>query len=199
MSALQALCGQAALCCVFARIARERARTYELAASPTARTAVPAALAMLPCLLANHEPSRDIAAAVLAACVAISAATDLEAGLIFDRVLVVAAALVVPPVFLHGSAATALVGAAAAGAAMGVPYVLSGGRAVGLGDVKLAAVIGLALGPPDAFRALWVATIAGGAVAAVLLLSRSARRSDRLPFAPFLAAGAAFAMSGIPI
>lgn len=65
---------------------------------------------------------------------------------------------------------------------------------LGLGDVKLAAVIGLYLGYSDTVLALFIAFFGGGLVASFLLVTRRARARSRLPFGPFLAMGALLAM-----
>lgn len=184
------------LCLVFGAVARERARAFGVAATPTLRTGIPAAAAFVPCLLAAHDASRAISIAILTACAAISAVTDLESGLIFDRVLTVATLLMLPAAAFAGNVATGLAGAAAAGALLWLPHGVSRGRAIGLGDVKLAAVAGFALGPVGGLFALWAAAIGGGLIAAVLLGCRRARRGDALRFGPFLAAGVAFTIAG---
>lgn len=63
---------------------------------------------------------------------------------------------------------------------------------LGMGDVKLSAVMGLYLGWP-VFWALYLAFVLGGAVGGMGLLTGHLRRETRLPFAPFLAAGALIA------
>lgn len=73
--------------------------------------------------------------------------------------------------------------------------------ALGLGDVKLAGVLGLCLGPVVVV-ALAVAFAAGSAVAVVIALRRGRRalRTTTVPFGPYLAAGAAVAfVSGRPM
>lgn len=65
---------------------------------------------------------------------------------------------------------------------------------LGLGDVKLAAVIGLYLGYSDTLLALFLAFLLGGLVASFLLLTRRAHSRTMLPFGPFLVAGALGAM-----
>jgi leader peptidase (prepilin peptidase)/N-methyltransferase len=62
--------------------------------------------------------------------------------------------------------------------------VFSGG--MGWGDVKMAALIGLATGFPHIFVALVMAIILGGLVAASLLLLKIRKRKDAIPFGPFL-------------
>jgi leader peptidase (prepilin peptidase) / N-methyltransferase len=61
---------------------------------------------------------------------------------------------------------------------------------MGFGDVKMAGLIGLALGYPKIFAALLLAVIAGGIVAIILLAFRLKRRKEGIPFGPFLALGA---------
>jgi len=63
---------------------------------------------------------------------------------------------------------------------------------LGMGDVKLSAVMGLYLGWP-VFWALYLAFVLGGAVGGIGLLTGRLHRATRLPFAPFLAAGALIA------
>lgn len=61
---------------------------------------------------------------------------------------------------------------------------------MGMGDVKLGALVGLMIGYPLVVIALLVAVITGGLVAAILLISGAKKRSDSIPFAPFLATSA---------
>ena len=60
---------------------------------------------------------------------------------------------------------------------------------LGGGDVKLAALIGLLFGFPDAVWALMVGILAGGLVALLLVLTRRGNRASRMPYAPFLCLG----------
>jgi leader peptidase (prepilin peptidase)/N-methyltransferase len=66
-----------------------------------------------------------------------------------------------------------------------VALIFRGG--MGWGDVKLAALLGLIVGYPLIFIALWIAVIGGGIIAGVLLLTRVKNRKDTIPFGPFLA------------
>jgi leader peptidase (prepilin peptidase) / N-methyltransferase len=72
---------------------------------------------------------------------------------------------------------------------------------MGMGDVKLAALIGLVLGSVR-LEAVWVAALAGavaggiGAAGAVLILRTG--RDGTIPYGPFLAAGAVVAALAIP-
>ncbi len=57
---------------------------------------------------------------------------------------------------------------------------------IGWGDVKMAALIGLITGFPLVFVALFLAAILGGLVATILLLLKTRKRKEAIPFAPFL-------------
>lgn len=61
---------------------------------------------------------------------------------------------------------------------------------MGLGDVKLAGVIGLFLGLNWVAMGLIFAFISGGVAGAALLLLRRVKRKEHIPFGPYLAMGA---------
>ncbi len=61
---------------------------------------------------------------------------------------------------------------------------------LGFGDVKLAMLIGLMLGFPNAVWALLIGVFAGGIVALALLLTRRGNLQTRIAYAPFLCLGA---------
>lgn len=65
-----------------------------------------------------------------------------------------------------------------------------GRGALGMGDVKLAGVIGMMLGFPNVLTALTVGAILGGVGAAVMLILRKATRKSAIAYAPYLAFGA---------
>lgn len=69
---------------------------------------------------------------------------------------------------------------------------------MGLGDMKLGAMLGAFLGWRAGLFALFVAVLAGGLVAAFLLLVRRKGRKDAVPFGPFLALGGAIALLVAP-
>ena len=60
---------------------------------------------------------------------------------------------------------------------------------MGMGDVKLAGLLGLMVGFPLVFIALFIGILTGGIVAAALLLSGRKKRKEMLPFGPFLCIG----------
>ena len=65
-------------------------------------------------------------------------------------------------------------------------------EALGGGDVKLLAGVGAWTGAVGAFDCLMLGSLLGSVYGVRLLLARKAKRSDPIPFGPFLAAGAAF-------
>jgi leader peptidase (prepilin peptidase)/N-methyltransferase len=76
-------------------------------------------------------------------------------------------------------------------------WVLSGGRAMGMGDVKLVPALGLILGwvgVGSAVVGLVSGWLIGAVVAIVLILGRRARSGTSIPFGPFLIAGFAIGM-----
>lgn len=66
-------------------------------------------------------------------------------------------------------------------------YVVSRGRWIGGGDIRLGALMGLMLGYPLILIALMLAYMLGGAVAIPLLISGRRQFGDKLPFGTFLA------------
>ena len=136
--------------------------------------------------------------AVLVACVVAIlvelAAVDLERRILPNRIVmptllaVLAAQLGLDPSFYFQT----LLCAAAAGLFLLLPSLFRRG-AVGMGDVKLAALIGATLGPLAA-TALAVGLTAAGAAALLLVIrSRDALRQE-IPLGPFLAGGAIVAV-----
>jgi len=65
---------------------------------------------------------------------------------------------------------------------------------MGMGDVKLAGLLGLMAGFPLVFVALFIGILAGGIVAAALLISGRKKRKEMLPFGPFLCIGGLVAL-----
>ncbi|MGI9136436.1 MAG: prepilin peptidase [Candidatus Nanopelagicales bacterium] len=81
--------------------------------------------------------------------------------------------------------------------AIGGIWFLSGGRGMGMGDVKLAPSLGLILGwigVGPAVVGLMAAWLIGGAVAIGLLVARRARSGTAIPFGPFLIGGFAIGL-----
>jgi leader peptidase (prepilin peptidase) / N-methyltransferase len=88
---------------------------------------------------------------------------------------------------------SSLLGGALGLAAMALPFIIYR-RGMGMGDVKLGALIGLMSGYPSVLVALLLAVVAGGLVGATLLVLGVKKRTDPIPFGPFLAASAMVAL-----
>ena len=67
---------------------------------------------------------------------------------------------------------------------------LVGRGALGAGDVKLAAFIGLVVGFPQVLWALALGILAGGVAAVIVLITRRGGLKSYIPYAPFLCLGA---------
>ena len=61
---------------------------------------------------------------------------------------------------------------------------------MGWGDVKMASLIGLVIGYPLVFVALFLAVVSGGLISWVLILTKAKSRKQSIPFGPFLSLGA---------
>lgn len=72
-------------------------------------------------------------------------------------------------------------------------YLITRGRGMGFGDVKLAFVIGSLLGYPEAPVWLFLAFLTGGVLGLILIFTRKARFGQHIPFGPFLLFAAAVA------
>jgi leader peptidase (prepilin peptidase)/N-methyltransferase len=124
---------------------------------------------------------------------------DLRTRLIPDSALAASLAVVLPVCLLSdpdGIPVRIAAGLAAAGFLLAAALIRPDG--MGLGDVKLAGVLGVYLGPAIA-EAMLVA-FAAGSVAGLALLVRHgwSARGRTIPFAPFLAIGALFALAAQP-
>jgi prepilin signal peptidase PulO-like enzyme (type II secretory pathway) len=123
---------------------------------------------------------------------------DLEFGLILNKVvypgMVVALLLSLYPWPWLNEAIVMRVAYAALGGGIGfaiflvIAIVSRGG--MGWGDVKLAALIGLATGFPLVFVAIIMGAILGGIVAVALMIAKKRKRRETIPFGPFLALAA---------
>lgn len=123
------------------------------------------------------------------------AATDLEQRrlphLALDPLIVGALAFV--PFNPTVTPADALIGAVAAVVFLGVlGLVIRGG--VARGDLYLIAPLGLVLGWPAIFSAIFVAALLAGVTSIVLLVTRRVGMKSYIPFGPFLIAGAVVAL-----
>ena len=119
----------------------------------------------------------------------VGAVVDARTGLIPDAVTRAAAFAALGCAVANGIAPLACAGAYAVGGALLGLHLITRGRGLGLGDVKLGTAIGAGFGPAAGIYALGAAFVLGGAYAAWLLFTGRARRGDTIRFGPFLAAG----------
>lgn len=68
-------------------------------------------------------------------------------------------------------------------------FIVTRGRGMGFGDVKLAFWLGLLLGFPAIIPALYIAFLTGAAISIILIISRKAKIKHTIPFGPFLVFG----------
>ncbi len=128
---------------------------------------------------------------------------DLENQLVLDKVIYPAMALAFAFSFFWpglegisalpgealGRAVSSLAGGAIGLAAMALPFIIYR-RGMGMGDVKLGALVGLMSGFPLVFVAILLSWIVGGVVAAILLALKIKGLKDPIPSATFLATSA---------
>ena len=186
-----------------------RRRGCPSCAAPFKQTYRPAVLAALGALVLGAFAVRFGAVVVLAAyavfglsMLAISA-VDLERWIIPNHIIYPTLALLIP-LFVIASAVDdrwgALGRAAASGAAAFAGFYLlhvAVPKGMGFGDVRLSGVIGLAtgwLGYGHAFVAFFAGFVLGSLVGLVVIVVTGGDRKSRIPFGPFLAAGAIFSV-----
>ena len=151
------------------------------------------ALLVTACVLRFGLTADALVAAFFCAVLVAISATDIEHRIIPNRIVLPAAAVVlVVNTLLHPSVEWAVAGLAAALFLFLAALAYPGG--MGMGDVKLALLLGFALG-----RTVPVALMVGmisALVPAVVLYARhgSAARKMRIPFGPFLAFGGVVAL-----
>ena len=140
---------------------------------------------------------------VFAAAMVAVTVIDLEHSIVPNRVVASTLAASVPLLALAAlldgawsSFATAVAGALAAGGAL-LAVNLASPRGMGMGDVKLALVLGLFLGWIDLAHVLlgmFLGFVLGAVGGVVLIAMKRRTRRDHVPFAPFLAGGSVIAV-----
>ncbi len=68
-------------------------------------------------------------------------------------------------------------------------YLITKGRGMGFGDIKLSFLIGLILSFPTVVLALYIAFLTGGSTGIILILWRKKSLTSKVPFGPFLVIG----------
>ncbi len=83
-----------------------------------------------------------------------------------------------------------LIGILIGGGFFAMQYLISRGRAIGLGDVKLGVLLGAMFGWPMIILIILLAYLIGGIVAIILLINKNKTWGDILPMGSFLAVAA---------
>ncbi|HVX29031.1 MAG TPA: A24 family peptidase [Nitrolancea sp.] len=124
-------------------------------------------------------------------------AIDLEHRLVLNRMTAAGllAAFAIAAAGLGPSLSGAVAGAVIGFLFLWIPSLLLPG--MGMGDIKLAAVIGAMVGSSQVLTALTLGVIAGGVAAAVLLVSRRIERRGSIAYAPYLVVGVALVLFGV--
>ena len=73
-------------------------------------------------------------------------------------------------------------------------FLISGGKWMGFGDVKLAILMGLLLGVPNILAALFLAFFFGAIIGVILMIFQKKSLRSEIPFGPFLIVGTFVAM-----
>lgn len=149
---------------------------------------------------------RVAATAIFAAAFLALAVTDLEHQLLPDKIVLpgIAVAIAISPFLAHLNPWDGVLGAAA-GFLIFMPVWLwaqltgRAGRIMGFGDIKLAAMMGAALGLQFMGIAMYVGVLLGGAAALLLIVGRAMApgrlgRLRLMPYGTFLAIGALCAL-----
>jgi leader peptidase (prepilin peptidase)/N-methyltransferase len=119
---------------------------------------------------------------------------DLRTRLILNKIVYpsLVVALIIAPFFIDGGNGfwghllNALIGAAVGFVALLIPVLVTLGRGMGFGDVKMAALIGLVTGFGGVLVAVLGGIILGGLVAIFLVVFRFKKKKEAIPFGPFL-------------
>lgn len=124
-------------------------------------------------------------------------AIDLEHRLVLNRMTAAGllAAFGIAAAGLGPSMPESIAGAAIGFLFLWIPSLLLPG--MGMGDVKLAAVIGALVGSSYVLTALTLGVLVGGVVAAFLLISRRIERRGSMAYAPSLVVGVALVLLGV--
>jgi prepilin signal peptidase PulO-like enzyme (type II secretory pathway) len=137
----------------------------------------------------------DCSLAIALSAVAVCGITDLATGLIFDVVTFPALSATLLAACMGGHLLHSAIGASICGGGLLALHLGTRGRGLGLGDVKLASVIGAGLGGVSSIEAIGCAFVLGALVAIPAMVMRRIRQGESVAFGPYLAAGTAVVAS----
>jgi len=119
----------------------------------------------------------------------VAAVVDGQSGFIFDPLVVTGALGVIIIAAIEGAGTSSVCGAVVTAGAIFCIWILSLGRGIGLGDVKLAAVVGAGFGPLGGISAIGVSFVVGAAIAVARLAAGTVHFGVPIRFGPYLLAG----------
>ncbi|MDP2695673.1 MAG: prepilin peptidase [bacterium] len=119
----------------------------------------------------------------------LAAAIDARLSILPDGLNLSLAILGLALVIMRADYINSLVAAAGGILFFGGIVLLSQGRAMGMGDIKLAGAMGLLLGWPGAVLAFMLSFITGAIWGILLIMIKRKKLRDAIPFGPFLVAG----------
>ena len=112
---------------------------------------------------------------------------DLKHYLILDRIILPAIAVVfIANILLGKSWSNMLIPAFAISAFFLFQFLISRGRWIGLGDLRLGFFMGIVLGWPNAILALFLAYVLGSVISVFLVIFKAKNWHSEIPFACFL-------------
>lgn len=127
----------------------------------------------------------DVLVIIFSLCLLVHIYTDCKEQLLYDKVSTILMTAGIIYAYYFGDLWQSLYGASLSLGIMLVIYWLSRGG-MGLGDVKLALVLGIWLGLEQSLLCLIMAFVTGGLVGVGLLLCGIKSRKDAIPFGPYL-------------
>lgn len=119
---------------------------------------------------------------------------DLKHYLILDNIVFPAAVLALIYQIINGRVVEGLIGAASLSGFFLVLYVISKGRWIGAGDIKLGIFLGFLVPFPETLALFLMAYLLGAIVSLILLARRDKNFGDPVPFGTFLTVAAFVAM-----
>jgi len=144
------------------------------------------------CLFWYYGLSPELAVALVYGCFfLVIGIIDLEHGLILNKLVYPAMVLAfLMAIFLNNLDNIPSIASAAGGCGLGfglfLLIFLASRGGMGMGDIKLVALIGLIIGFPLVIVAILLSVIGGGLVALTLLLMKVKKGKQSVPFGPFL-------------
>ena len=114
--------------------------------------------------------------------------TDLKHRIIPDQVVypTIAIAFLFQAYSLRSTVDSYLLAALGAGLFFLILHLITRGKGMGFGDVKLAFLMGLVLGPLRVILALYLAFLTGAFTGVILILAEKKKFGEQIPFGPFL-------------